>query len=81
MYIFAFISWAILVGLPYLMNSEYGLGEIDEEELKNWTRFGEICTNEWNYSTFESAYLEIEKEENRKKYKKPKQVIKRKVLK
>lgn len=54
---------------------------MDEEELKNWTRFGEICTDEWDYTSFESAYLEIEKEENRKKYKKPKQVIKRKVKK
>ena len=51
---------------------------MDEEELKNWTRFGEICTDEWDYTSFESVYLEIEKEENRKKYKKPKQVIKRK---
>ena len=54
---------------------------MDEEELKNWTRFGEICIDDWNYTSFESVYLEIEKEENRKKYIKPKQVIKRKVKK
>ena len=33
MYIYAFISWAVLVGMPFIMNTEYGLGEIVSDEV------------------------------------------------
>ena len=32
LYVFAFLSWATLVFLPYFMNTEYGLGKIEDVE-------------------------------------------------
>tara|TARA_B110000495_G_C22545159_1_gene330294 strand:- start:25 stop:561 length:537 start_codon:yes stop_codon:yes gene_type:complete len=33
LYIFAFVSWFTLIGLPYLINSESVMGKIDDEEV------------------------------------------------
>ena len=50
---------------------------LEEEQKKNWTRFSQIMVNDYDYITFEDRYLEIEKKENEKKYKKPKQLVRK----
>ena len=43
---------------------------------KNWSRFLHINTDTWDWYSLESKYLDIEKEENKKKFEK-KLVIKK----
>ena len=50
---------------------------LEEEQKKNWTRFSQIIVDDYDYITFEDRYLEIEKKENEKKYKKPKQIVRK----
>ena len=50
----------------------------DEEYKKEWTRFTYINTALWDdYYTLEDRYIALEQEENKKKYKKPKQIVKK----
>ena len=52
--------------------------EEDEEYKKKWTRFTYINTDLWDdYYTLEDRYIALEQEENKKKYKKPKQIVKK----
>ena len=53
---------------------------LEEEDKKNWSRFVHINTAEqWDdWYSLASIYEIREKEENKKKYKKPKQIIKNK---
>jgi len=53
--------------------------EEDEEYKKNWTRISWINTADWDeFYSLEQRYIDLEKEENKKKYKKPKQIIRKK---
>ena len=54
----------------------------DENYKKDWTRFNWIDTNYWedDFVSLESVFIEREKEENKKKYKKPKEIIKKKKI-
>ena len=54
--------------------------EEDEEYKKNLTRISWINTAEdWDeFYSLEQRYIDLEKEENKKKYKKPKQIIRKK---
>ena len=55
--------------------------ELSEEEKKNWNRFGHINTvGHWDWGDFVSLsneYERFEKKENEKKYKKPKQIVRK----
>jgi len=51
--------------------------EEDSDYRKNWNRMNHINTDEWDWYTLESKYLDLEKEENKKKYEK-KLIIKKK---
>ena len=51
--------------------------EEDSDYRKNWNRMDHINTDEWDWYTLESKYLDLEKEENKKKYEK-KLIIKKK---
>ncbi len=51
--------------------------EEDSDYRKNWNRMDHINTDEWDWYSLESKYLDIEKEENKKKYEK-KLIIKKK---
>ena len=51
--------------------------EEDSDYRKNWNRMEHINTNEWDWYSLESMYLDLEKEENKKKYEK-KLIIKKK---
>jgi len=53
--------------------------EEDPEYKKNWTRFTQINTEHWgdDYISLNERYIDSEKEENKKKYKKPKQIVKK----
>jgi len=51
---------------------------LEEEQKKNWTRFSHIFVDTYDYISLEDRYLEIEKEESRKKTKHKKKVVIRK---
>ena len=51
--------------------------EEDSDYRKNWNRMDHINTDEWDWYSLESKYLDLEKEENKKKYEK-KLIIKKK---
>ncbi len=51
--------------------------EEDSDYRKNWNRMDHINTDEWDWYSLESKYLDLEKEENKKKFQK-KIVIKKK---
>ena len=51
--------------------------EVDSDYRKNWNRMDHINTDEWDWYSLESKYLDLEKEENKKKYEK-KLIIKKK---
>ena len=51
--------------------------EEDSDYRKNWNRMDYINTDEWDWYSLESKYLDLEKEENKKKYEK-KLIIKKK---
>ena len=56
--------------------------EEDENYKKDWTRFNWIDTEFWgdDFNSLENRFIEREKEENQKKYKKPKEIIKKKKI-
>ena len=57
--------------------------EEDENYKKDWTRFTWIDTDFWGDGEFislEQRFIEREKEENQKKYKKSKKIIKKKII-
>ncbi len=56
--------------------------EEDENYKKDWTRFNWIDTDFWGdeFSSLENTFLVREKEENQKKYKKSKEIIKKKKI-
>ena len=49
---------------------------------KNWTRFDWIDTNFWGdeFESLENEFIRREKEENQKKFKKSKEIIKKKKI-
>ena len=51
--------------------------EEDSDYRKNWNRMDHINTDELDWYSLESKYLDLEKEENKKKYEK-KLIIKKK---
>ena len=52
--------------------------EKDEVYKKKWTRFTWINTDLWDdYYSLEEKYVALENEENKKKYKKPKQIVRK----
>ena len=61
---------------PSYYDDEYNYYEDDSDEKKNWSRFLHINTDNWDWYSLESKYLDIEKEENKKKFEK-KLVIKK----
>ena len=50
---------------------------LEKDQKKNWTRFKYILVDNYDYISLEDRYLEIEKKLNEKKYKKPKQIIRK----
>ena len=61
---------------PSYYDDEYNYYEDDSDQKKNWSRFLYINTDTWDWYSLESKYLDIEKEENKKKFEK-KLVIKK----
>ena len=61
---------------PSYYDDEYNYYEDDSDQKKNWSRFLHINTDNWDWYSLESKYLDIEKEENKKKFEK-KLVIKK----
>ena len=51
--------------------------EEDSDYRKNWNRMEHINTEDWDFYSLESQYLDLEKKENKKKYEK-KIIIKKK---
>ena len=62
---------------PSYYDEEYNYYEDDDEYKKNWNRMSWINTNYYDWYSLESRYLNLEKEENKKKYEK-KLVVKKK---
>ena len=62
---------------PSYYDEEYNYYEDDDEYKKNWNRMSWINTDDFDWYSLESRYLKLEKEENEKKYKKPKQIIRK----
>ena len=62
---------------PANYDSEYEYYEEDSEYRKNWTRFNHINTDvdDWDWIPLEDKYLNKEREENKKNFKKPKLII------
>ena len=56
--------------------------EEDENYKKDWTRFNWIDTEFWGdeFNSLENRFIEREKEENQKKFKKSKEIIKKKKI-
>ena len=52
--------------------------EDDENYKKNWSRFSYINSDPWDWYSLDERYLELEKKENEKKYKK-RTIIKKKI--
>ncbi len=65
----------------YDVDYEYNCEE-DAEYKKNWNRLRFIQTDPYDddWITLEDRYIELEKKENEKKYKKPKEIIKKKKI-
>ena len=55
---------------PSYYDDEYNYYEDDSDEKKNWSRFLHINTDNYDWYSLESKYLDIEKEENKKKFEK-----------
>jgi hypothetical protein len=54
-------------------NPEYYDADYDyynEEEKKNWNRMKEIGSEDWDWISLEQRFLDLEKEENKKKFEK-----------
>ncbi|SVE41463.1 uncharacterized protein METZ01_LOCUS494317, partial [marine metagenome] len=64
----------------YDVDYEYNCEE-DAEYKKNWNRLRFIQTHPYDdeWITLEDRYIELEKKENEKNYKKPKKIIKKKI--
>ena len=62
---------------PSYYDEEYNYYEDDDEYKKNWNRMSWINTDYFDWYSLESRYLNLEKEENKKKYEK-KLVVKKK---